>query len=199
MMVAVLAGCFQPALDFTEGELACDHGLCPPGYACADDSRCYRGARGGDPDAAPADAAEVTDASVPVEVDAPVAEVIDAAILVVDAEVVVDGEVVDGEIVDGGATPPPAPDARFDCVPGEGRCVDDDVERCDATGTWVVERSCPYLCVAESADCGGECVPGERECGPGETPRACDATATWRAQPACPYACVRGERGEKKK
>src|SRR5262245_1124171 len=36
------AGCFEPNLDFAEGQLRCDQGFCPPGFSCCADDHCYR-------------------------------------------------------------------------------------------------------------------------------------------------------------
>jgi hypothetical protein len=45
-VLALLAGCFQPALDYTDGELSCDGTECPPGYHCRADGFCARGGAG---------------------------------------------------------------------------------------------------------------------------------------------------------
>jgi hypothetical protein len=92
-------------------------------------------------------------------------------------------------IADGGSVQ--RDDARaLTCVAGELRCEGRVPMTC-IDRAFVAGAPCPFAC--EDGACAGECVPGTRRCGAGETTETCDATAHFVAGVACEHVCVAGE------
>lgn len=90
---------------------------------------------------------------------------------------------------EGGAGGMPGP--TRECETSATRCNEQGQrETCSADGTWGSAVDCPFACVVD--DCGGECVPDDKDCLLGVTPRECDAQGEWDAMPDCPAVCVDG-------
>lgn len=81
------------------------------------------------------------------------------------------------------------------CAPGQNRCSDDrTLQTCSSMGTWT-SQTCPYACTgaANSAACGGSCVPQTVQCG-GTGIQVCDSTGTLQLETSC-SPCTPGGRG----
>ena len=74
------------------------------------------------------------------------------------------------------------------CVPGARQCDGNVPEVCSATGTFVAEPSCPFVCIA--GFCSG-CLVGVRRCN-GNVVQQCDVTGEWTTGATCTFACISG-------
>jgi hypothetical protein len=69
-------------------------------------------------------------------------------------------------------------------VPGSKRCADRTSQVCSATGAWMTESQCPFLCTGAGA-CTGVCAPRSVVC-MGSTRRTCRADASGYEEMDCP-------------
>ena len=63
------------------------------------------------------------------------------------------------------------------------------LQRCDDTGAWVEQRTCPFVC--EDGACVGVCTPSTIECMNG-TVHSCDQHGQWLPGTVCPNLCTAG-------
>lgn len=81
------------------------------------------------------------------------------------------------------------------CDPDDTECVSNsEVRACDETGSWI-DSTCQFACIEADDDCGGECVPGERQCD-GTQKQVCNELGAWEDDGApCPGMCTEPEAG----
>lgn len=60
-------------------------------------------------------------------------------------------------------------------------------EKCDSTGAWQVNETCPFVCSGAGV-CTGSCVSGTMDCS-GDVPRSC-VSGSWVSGTACPFVCT---------
>jgi hypothetical protein len=81
-------------------------------------------------------------------------------------------------------------DPNAPCVAGATRCAATGavVEVCTPTG-WTMQKTCPSVC--QDGACSGKCMPGDKQCAPGQKPQTCGMDGEWLPpEDACPLACV---------
>jgi hypothetical protein len=77
------------------------------------------------------------------------------------------------------------------CVPGDRRCNGNATQACDETGNWSRGTACPFVCRADTGQCGGVCVPGSRRCA-GDLAQLCSSSGTWLTLQTCAFVCSGG-------
>lgn len=85
------------------------------------------------------------------------------------------------------------------CTLGERRCAAgsaQDVEECQADGSWSVATTCQAGTTCANAQCAtsGSCTPGARRCGgsTGQAVEVCQMNGTWQSYGVCNTGCSNG-------